>query len=106
MSISDADIAYVSDLFDDLGGVTHRKMMGGATFYRNGQVFAIRSSAGEIFLKAKGDFAAELEAAGSRIFNMDGKTMGYWTLPSEAMDDPEAACGWARRALEALEQAT
>ena len=28
--------------------------------------------------------------------------MGYWTLPEAALDDPEAACDWARRALDAL----
>lgn len=102
MAVSDADIEFVKELFDGLGPLTHRKMMGGATFYSDGQVFAILSSGGEVYLKAKGDFADALEAEGSQIFSMDGKTMGYWTLPDAALDDPELACDWARRALAAL----
>lgn len=102
MSVSQSDIAHVLELFEDLGALTHRKMMGGATFYTDGQVFAILSSDGTIFLKAKGAFAQEMAAAGSRIFDMGGKSMGYWTLPDAAVDDPEEACGWARRALAAL----
>jgi len=25
--------------------------------------------------------------------------MAYWTMPEEAVDDPDLACDWARRAL-------
>ena len=102
MSVTDEDIAFVKELLEGLGPLTHRKMMGGATFYCDGQVFAILSSNGEMFLKAKGAFADAMEAEGSRIFGMDGKTMGYWTMPEAALDDPDLACNWARRALAAL----
>lgn len=102
MAVSDSEIEFVKELLGGLGPLTHRKMMGGATFYCDGQVFAILSSTGEVYLKAKDAFAAELEAEGSRIFGMDGKTMGYWTMPEAALDDPDLACEWARRALAAL----
>lgn len=102
MSVTDDEIEFVKELFEPLGTLTHRKMMGGATFYFEGQVFAILSSNSEIFLKAKGPFAEKLASAGSHIFGMDGKTMGYWTLPDAAQDDPEAASDWARQALENL----
>ena len=29
--------------------------------------------------------------------------MGYWSLPDAAVDDPEAACAWARQALAATQ---
>ena len=31
----------------------------------------------------------------------DGKvaSMGYWTLPDSAIEDPDEACAWARRSL-------
>lgn len=104
MSVSEAEIAFVMELFADLGGLTNRKMMGGLSIYRNGQIFAILGSQGVVYLKAKGDFAAEMQAAGSRIFAMeDGRSMGYWTLPEAALDDPEIACDWARLALSHLE---
>ncbi|MAM60153.1 TfoX/Sxy family protein [Maritimibacter sp. UBA3975] len=103
MSVSDDDIAHVYEVFEGLEGVTHRKMMGGASFYCDGQIFAIISASGQIYLKAKGDFAAALADEGASKFSMeDGRTMGYWTLPDAAVDDPEIATDWARRALAAL----
>ncbi len=106
MSVSDADIAFVSELFSDVGTISSRKMMGGATFYADGDIFAILSSNSVIYLKAKGAFADTLAAEGSEIFSMTRKdgsigSMGYWTLPDKALDDPDLACDWARKALAA-----
>ena len=53
----------------------------------------------------KGSAAEDVEAAeGGEQFSYaragSGLTrMGYWSLPEAALDDPEAACAWARRAL-------
>ncbi len=103
MSVSDSDIAFVHELFDGLGALTHRKMMGGLTLYHAGQVFAILSSSGRVYLKAADDFAQEMAAAGAVRFEMeDGRGMNYWTLPEDALDDPDLACDWARRSLAAL----
>lgn len=107
MSVSEADIAFALDLFAPLGGVTSRKMFGGLMLYRDGAAFALLSSQGTIHLKASGDFAQTLKAEGARLFSMVNKqgkshSMGYWTLPEAALDDPEAACGWALQALQHL----
>ena len=102
MSVTDDDIAFVVELFEPLGPVTWRKMMGGLSIYLDGTIFAIRDSEGTLYLKAKGPFAEELAAHGARIFGQGGKTMGYWTLPDDAVDDRDAASDWARRALENL----
>ena len=106
MSVSPATRAFVLELFDDLGGVTARPMMGGLMLHRDGRVFGLVSSAGRVYLKAAGDFAAALAAEGAEQFRptrRDGVTasMGYWSLPEAALDDPDAACDWARRALDA-----
>ena len=103
MSVSDSDIAFVHELFDGLGAITHRKMMGGLSIYCDGQIFAILSSGGRLYLKAAGAFAAEMAAEGAVRFEMeDGRGLNYWTLPEAALDDPDLACAWARRALAAL----
>ena len=103
MSVSDGDIAFVHDLFSPLGDITSRKMMGGLSIYCDGQIFAILDSELTLYLKAKDTMAQTMAAAGSRQFGAEpGKKMGYWTLPDMAMDDPETACDWARRALVAL----
>ena len=103
MSVSDSDIAFAHELFEGLGGLTHRKMMGGLTLYTDGQIFAILDADAVPYLKAKGAFAEALAAEGSRQFGDEsGDRMGYWTLPEAALDDPDLACDWARRALAAL----
>lgn len=106
MAVSDAEIAFVTDLFTGLGHITIRKMMGGLSIYADGQIFAVRNAEGQIYLKAKGELADELAALGEKPFSFerDGATrsMGYYTLPGDALDDPDCALDWGRRALAAL----
>ncbi len=100
MSVSQADIDFALEIFSEIGPMTTRKMMGGLCIYCEGQIFAILSSQGRLYLKAKDEFARKLQSAGAEIFAMDdGRSMGYWTLPDAALDDPELACDWARQAL-------
>ncbi len=104
MAIANADIAFATDLFAPLGGVSSRKMMGGLAIYCEGQIFAMVSGEGQIYLKASGTFAKELAKVGAVKFSFTGKdgvarSMGYWTLPEDALDTPDLACDWARKAL-------
>jgi DNA transformation protein and related proteins len=104
VAVSDAQIGFVNDLFADLGDISTRKMMGGLCIYANGQIFALIGDQARLYIKAKGALAQEFATAGSEIFSYDkknGKTgsMGYWTLPEAALDDPELACDWARKSL-------
>lgn len=104
MSLSPADAAFARELFAGLGAITTRKMMGGLCLYRDGTIFAIVHGDGSIWLKGAGDFRDVLEAEGSRrwTYARDGgkeTAMPYWSLPEAALDDPELACDWARRAL-------
>ncbi|MGR3492654.1 MAG: TfoX/Sxy family protein [Shimia sp.] len=106
MPLTDADITHTYELFSALPNLRHRKMMGGLSIYSDDQIFAILSSDGRYFLKAEGTLADELAALGSEKFAMERKdgrvgTMGYWTLPDDALDDPELASAWGRKALDA-----
>ena len=105
MAVSSGTRAFVLELFADLGAVTARAMMGGLAIYSAGRIFAIVGPEDRIYLKAAGPLAEALAEEGSEQFAYDraGKStrMGYWTLPDAAIDDPEAACDWARRALAA-----
>ncbi len=107
MSLSPEDITFAKELFAGLGGITTRRMMGGLCLYHDGTIFAIMHSDGSILLKGAGDFIGVLEAEGCTrwTYTRDtGKTasMPYWSLPDAALDDPELACDWARRALQHL----
>jgi len=104
MSISNADIAFVKDLFACVSTLTTRKMFGGLAIYADGVIFALIISTGAFMLKAKRALAQELAAARPQQFVQDGKdnravAMPYWTLPAAAMNEPELACDWAQRSL-------
>ena len=107
MSIRDSDIAFALELFDDLGALTTRKMMGGLCIYHAGTIFSILNPDGSIWLKGKHEVADQLTAAGWERWTYsrdNGKTssMPYWRMPPETLDDPELACTWAKRALAVL----
>ena len=109
MSVSDEEIAHALELFDGLGGLTTRKMMGGLCIYHDGTIFALLMSDGQLFLKGMGDFRDVLDAEGCTRWTYENPNakrkptaMPYWTMPEAALDDPEEAVAWARRALEHL----
>ena len=103
MAVFPATRDFAVELFHDLGGVTARPMMGGLALYSHGSIFAIVGSDDRIYIKASGTLADDLAAEGAERFTYARRggtaSMGYWSLPDPALDDPEAACAWARRAL-------
>jgi DNA transformation protein len=78
------------ELFAPFGDITNRKMFGGLGLYRDGEIFALVSSEGHIFLKAKAPRPQALDDS-SQFHNMP-----YWSLPDHCLDDPEVACALAR----------
>ena len=103
MSLSGNYITFAHELFAPLGDISSRKMMGGLSIYCDGVIFAILDRDATLYLKARSDFADQMAAAGALQFTADsGKTMCYWTLPDDAVDDNDAAIDWAKRAFSAL----
>ena len=96
----------IADLFSSLGPVSIRRMFGGKGIYHNGVIFAIEIR-GELMLKADAETAPALAAAGSKQWiyaharNGTSVAMPYWTVPDEAIDDPEEMGDWARQAYAA-----
>lgn len=107
----DADFGeWVREHFAGLGRLEIRRMFGGAGVYASGVMFALLDD-GLVWLKADDRLATDLREAGSRQFTYptkDGRTMsmGYWTLPDSALDDPDEGLAWARRSLEFALKAT
>ena len=107
MAVTDEQIAFVHDLFAEVGPITTRKMFGGLGVYADGTIFALLMSDGTLRLKGAGDMIDRYEAMGLRRWTYtrdSGKTaaMPYWELPASAQDDPEEACALAREALRHL----
>ena len=95
---------WVREHFDVLGRLEIKRLFGGAGVYAGGLMFALLDD-GVVWLKADDDLAEMFDAAGSRLFTYpakDGRTLslGYWSLPETALDDPDEAVIWARRSLD------
>ena len=105
MAADEGLIAWVVEAMAPLGAVTKRAMMGGATLYCDGTVFAIVGSQGGLWLKADAVSDAEWDAAGCERFTVDmgGRTgsMNYRRAPDDCYDDAEELRRWGTLALEA-----
>ena len=102
---------FVEELFAPLAPLRIKRMFGGAGVWSGEQIFAILAD-DVIYLKADAGLRAALEAEGGEVFvwtnPKTGKTneMQYVSLPSAALDDPDQAADWARRALDVGLKAT
>jgi DNA transformation protein len=91
-----------------MGNVTMRKMMGGATLYLDGTIFAILHG-DDIWFKADKETDALWDAEGCAKFSITLKNgwvdvMNYRRAPLDVHDDAEAMRRWARLAVEAGER--
>jgi DNA transformation protein len=105
MSVDEGLLAWVQEALEPLGHVTMRRMMGGATLYLDGTVFAIIDQ-GEIWFKADAETDTIWDAEGCGRFTVtfkDGRvdTMNYRRAPADVYDDPEAMQRWAQLAVDA-----
>ncbi|WP_152340111.1 TfoX/Sxy family protein [Pseudorhizobium flavum] len=96
----------IEEMFEPLGPVTIKRMFGGKGIYHQGLIIALELSDGELLLKADATSAAEFRAAGARQWTYESKkgkpaAMPYWTIPDEALDDPDILQKWLRLAYEA-----
>jgi DNA transformation protein len=105
MAVSRAFLDHLSELLAGLGPLTVKTMFGGASLQVDGAAFALVF--GEtLYLKVDNENRATFEAEGSGPFvyaMKDGRTasLGYWSLPERALDDPDEAVRWARLGVEA-----
>ena len=99
------DQDWLRDLFEPFGPVSIRRMFAGAGVYRDGVFFALATSDGGIYLKCDAEIEQRFRDAGSSpfIYGRDKRkiTMSYWSLPNEALDDPDALKEWAELAYQA-----
>ena len=105
MSFHEGLYAWVQEALEPIGQVTMRKMMGGATLYLDGTIFAILDE-GEIWLKADSESDAVWDAEGCEKFSVtfkDGRvdTMNYRRAPQDVYDDPDAMRRWVALAADA-----
>lgn len=100
MALDRGLVDWVAEALAADGGVTHRRMMGGATLYLDGIVFAIVDGDGGLWFKGDAESDAAWDAAGCARFTYargDGTvaSMNYRRAPEDCHDDPEALREWA-----------
>jgi DNA transformation protein len=105
MSFDEGLYAWVQEAMEPAGRVSMRKMMGGATLYLDGTIFAILIDDG-LWLKSDSAADAIWDAEGCEKFSTtfrDGKVdvMNYRRAPLDVYDDPDAMRRWASLAVEA-----
>ncbi|HVK32340.1 MAG TPA: TfoX/Sxy family protein [Burkholderiaceae bacterium] len=97
-------VDHCLELLAPLGAVRARRMFGGHGLYVDDLFIALLAYE-RLYLKADEATRERFAAAGCEPFVYDGKgkavTLGYWTVPAEAMESPQLMQPWARLAIEA-----
>ena len=99
-------VEWVTEALEPLGTVTMRRMMGGATLYLDGTIFAIVVD-DEIWFKADAESNALWDEAGYRerftVTFKDGTVdmMNYRRAPIDVYDDADAMREWAAHGIAA-----
>lgn len=102
MSLSEEFVAFVLDQFSDWGGVTARKMFGGAGLYRDGVMFGLIAD-DVAFLKTDEFTRPPFVAAGCAPFKPypnERASKTYYEVPAEVLEDRDLLVAWAGRALD------
>jgi DNA transformation protein len=102
MSVSADYRDFVLEQLAGAGRVTPRPMFGGVGLYLDGLFFALIDD-DTLYFKADEATRARYQSAGSKPFCPDparpDQAMGYWQVPAEVLEDPEALSAWAREAV-------
>ena len=98
-------VQWIAEAMEPVGHVTHRPMMGGATLYCDGTVFAIVAD-DALWFKADKFSDAQWDAADAPRFTYEmgeGRTgsMNYRRAPDAVYDDADELRRWAALGVEA-----
>ncbi len=88
---------YVLEQMAQIDGVSSKSMFGGFGLYQAGKMFAMITSDDELHLKVDDHNRDRFVAAGCTQF----RTMPYYSVPPEVLEDPEALAEWSQPSLEA-----
>jgi DNA transformation protein and related proteins len=92
-------------ILDQLGrrvsGIRARSMFGGVGIYGEGYFFALIAD-DTLYFKVDGSNRPDFQARGMDPFQPygeDGETMGYYRVPEDLLEDPEALGRWAEKSI-------
>ena len=92
------DSTDIAEFFAPLGDVTVKRLFSGQGIYHQGLIVGAVMD-GDILLKADATSEQQFQAAGATQWTYqypDGRTikMPYWSVPPDALDDPDQRAPW------------
>ena len=102
MAVSSEYLDYVHDQLSGLGGVSSRRMFGGAGLYCDEFFFALIDD-DTLYLRVNDDNRADYTARGMGQFrpyaDRPELSMSYYETPADVLEDPAQLVSWARRSV-------
>ena len=102
MAVSDDFRVFILEQLATAGRVTPRAMFGGVGLYLDGLFFALIDD-DTLYFKSDDTTRARYEQAGSKPFcpfpDQPDKSMAYWQVPAEVLEDADELAAWAREAM-------
>lgn len=98
---------YVMEQLGRLAPVTSRRMFGGVGIYADGLFFAVVDDE-TLYFKVDDVTRGDYEERGLgpfRPFGEEGPAVGYYPVPGELLEDPDALCPWLDAALDVAQRA-
>ena len=98
MAVDPNDIAYILEQLSEIPDVTHKKMFGGAGFFKDGKMFgALMGGESTFRLKVDDSNRERYEQAGMSDWSHPKSRgrMPYYTVPEEIIADPLKLSEWA-----------
>jgi DNA transformation protein len=104
MAVSSEYLDYVHDQLSGLGGVTSRRMFGGAGLYCDEFFFALIDN-DTLYLRVNDANRADFTTRGMGQFrpypDSPQLSMSYYETPADVLEDAAALVAWARRSVAA-----
>lgn len=101
MSVSQQYQDYVVEQLSSIGYVSAKKMFGGVGLYADGTFFALIAN-DTLFHKVDDTNRQQYESAGMDAFRPypdKTRTMQYYEVPVEVLEDKEVLNEWARKSI-------
>ncbi len=98
MKNRDEYVDYLVELMTPMGGVSSKRMFGGAGVFKDGKMFGLVAD-DVLYFKVDDINRDEFTALGLGPFMYDGKgktmSLGYFRCPDEALESPALMTAWA-----------
>lgn len=92
----------ISDVLNDIEGISTKNLFSGWAVYKYGKVFALILN-GELYFKTDTQNRPEFEKRGSHPFSFQKKDKTiitkYWTVPAEIMENKTELAKWVEVSL-------